>query len=95
MALNLVQIQLSGITREAKFSSLSINQDREGNLSMGITYDIVTSDGNGRELTSSRDTIYLDQSEIMAQPGFASVYGSLRTVTRSSLRSKYPDLVSA
>lgn len=93
MSLELVQVPLSSIKKEAKYSSMSINQDREGNMSLNIIYDIVTSDQNGKELTSSRETIYMDQSEMMAQDNFLSVYVALRNVARKALQSKMPELV--
>lgn len=93
MALELTKLAITGVTKEAKYSSMSINQDREGNMSLNIIYDIVTSDSNGKELTSSRETIYMDKSEMMAQDNFLSVYVALRNVARKALQSKFPELV--
>lgn len=94
MALELTKLAITGVTKEAKYSSMSINQDRDGNMSLNIIYDIVTSDQNGKELTSSRETIYMDQSEMMAQDNFLSVYVALRNVARKALQSKMPELVN-
>lgn len=94
MSLELKKLEITGVTKQAIYNSLTIAQDREGNMSMTICYDIVTSDENGRELRSDRQNIYLDQSEMMNQEGFGAVYVALKKVARLSLQSKFPDLVN-
>jgi hypothetical protein len=93
MSLELAKLPITGVTKQAIYNNLSISQDREGNMSMSICYDIVTSDENGRELRSDRENIYLDQSEMMAQENFGAVYVALKNVARKSLQNKYPELI--
>ena len=94
MSLELVASHLASVSESARFSVLTIRQNRDGVLSLETNWDIDVSQDGGKILSTETLTLGMGYDQIKAEPDFPAAYASIRNTVRAQLKANRPDLVA-
>lgn len=95
MSLSLQDQAVSNLVKKATFEQLTINQDKDGKITVDGRYKIELLDENGNLVTTLDSVSFgMNQDQLVANPNFATAYPIIRDLARSGLALVKPEFVA-
>lgn len=96
MSLSLQSVPIGGTSKRPAFESITIWQERDGQMKAAGTYRIdVVSDSDGSTIASIGTVSFsMSHDDLASNPDFAEGYRILRDLARSGLQSSAPEYVT-